>query len=69
MHVIETSTIAVKATRPIQVTLGEKLAAVDKIQPGTDPSEKVKQYTRGNPYYKYLRKAYLQSWNTDNQIN
>jgi len=69
MNVIEAASVSVKDTRPIQVSLGEKLAAADKIHPESDPAEKVKEYTNGNTYYKYLKKAYLQSWNNEDQIN
>jgi hypothetical protein len=64
MNVLESGAATGRETRLIQEQLGEKLALADRNRlPAADPLQNVEKYTKGKTYYKYFRKAYLDSWN------
>lgn len=64
VDVLESGAATVRESKSIQVQLGQKLALADKNDnSNNDPSQKVEKYTNGNSYYKYFKKAYLESWN------
>ncbi len=50
-----------KETKEIQIKLGEEISKTDKKNI-SDPFMKIEEYTLGDEWYRYFRKAYLSTW-------
>ncbi|MBN2892310.1 MAG: hypothetical protein JXL97_10605 [Bacteroidales bacterium] len=63
LNVLRTRNFNKKSTKIQQQLLGMKLAQNDhKNQPSANPKTMVLTYTKGDKWYKYLKKSYIKTW-------